>query len=210
MDTTYLLYTPEQWTLARPTREHLAHYITYQPNVLPDGLCDQLVAHFDGQPERQVERTQGGGHFRFMQTDVTEAAEKDPEWYFLHKAAFESMLQGLEQYKRDIYFDGSPQWPGMYGYEHLRINRTLNNGKDGFGNHVDVGDYASARRFLTVLFYLTEVEDGGGAAFPALNMALTHTKGAMLCFPSTWTYLHCGLKPISAPKYIMTSFLHYY
>lgn len=210
MLTTLMRYTPEEWTAARPSREWLAHYITFYPQQLSEHICSQLVSRFDAEPARQIERCQGGGHFRFQQTDVTKAAHENTDWHYLHTAAFRALESGVFRYRRDTHYDDTPRFPPQFGYEHLRINRTLNNGRDGFGNHVDVGDHASARRFLTLLFYLTTVEEGGDAAFPGLDIALKPTTGALLCFPSNWVYLHCGLKPLSHPKYIMTSFLHYY
>ena len=31
----------------------------------------------------------------------------------------------------------------------------------------------------------------------------------LLVFPPFWTHPHAGLKPISGPKYVMMSYLHY-
>ena len=193
----------------RPSKEFLAHYITFKPKVLSDHICDTLVELFDSHPELQQEQTQGGGHFRFMQTDVSGNSHSEP-WKTPHDETFEVLRRAARQYKEDIRFDDTSMiFPDRYGFEKLRINRTMNNGKDGFGNHVDVGDYASAKRFVTMLFYLTDVEDGGDAAFPPLGFSVKPEKGSLLIFPSNFVFLHCGLKPLSSPKYIMTSFLHY-
>ena len=76
-------------------------------------------------------------------------------------------------------------------------------------DHVDVGSYDSAMRFLVLFVYLNDVEEGGGTEFPELDLTVTPKCGTMLLFPSTWTYLHRGNTPISNDKYILGSYLHY-
>ena len=199
----------EDYMAQRPTKEFLAHYITFRPNVLANDTCDKLVKLYDDNSDLCVERSQGEGHFKFSQLDVTEHRQLD-NFANLHKQIVSTAVNGLNQYIIDIEGRDSPnRIPVNNGYEHFRINRTNNNGKDGFGEHTDIGDYASARRYITALFYLNDIEVGGDAAFPPLGFSLKPTKGSMLCFPSNWVYLHCGLKPISDPKYIMTTFAHY-
>ena len=39
-----------------------------------------------------------------------------------------------------------------YGFEQIRFKKYLPNNKDEFKSHVDVSDYASARRFLYSFF----------------------------------------------------------
>jgi len=210
MDKTLRRLTPDEYTAWRPSREYLAHYITFRPNMLDAATCDTLARAFDEHPELQVERAQGD-HFRFMQTDVTEHSGKEP-WKSCHEKVVTALGEGLSCYAKDLDYagvGGAAVFPERMAFERVRINRTANNGKDGFGNHVDVDTYVSARRFLTLLFYLSDVEVGGDAAFPTLGFSVKPTKGALLCFPSNWIYLHCGIKPLSHPKYIMTSFGHY-
>lgn len=200
---------PEDYMGQRPTKDHLAYYITFKPNVLPDDLCDFLVKTYDDNPKLHVTRSQGEGHFKFDQLNLTEVSQQEP-FKSLHSYVMHYTQQAIEQYMIDIDAnDAQTRIPKNYGYEHIRINRTMNNGKDGFGRHTDVGDYPSARRFVTALYYLATNEEGGDAAFPELGFSCKPVKGSMLIFPSTWQYLHCGLKPISNPKYIMTTFLHY-
>lgn len=209
MENKYKRISSSEYMDWRPGKEYLAHYITFRPNMLDDEICDTLVHAFDAHPELQQERTQGGDHFRFMQTDVSGNSKNAP-WKNPHDVAFRVLRSAARQYLNDIQYDDTTViFPQSYGYEKLRINKTMNNGKDGFGNHVDVGDYASAKRFLTMLFYLSDVEIGGDAAFPPLGFSVKPEKGSLLIFPSNFVFMHCGLKPISSPKYIMTSFLHY-
>lgn len=201
---------PAEYMAQRPDKTHLAYYVTFKPNVLSDDLCDSLMQLYDKHPEHHIEQVQGD-HLRFMQMNLTDCANKKLQpFYDLHSKIVSITTSAVDDYFRDVEADDAPtRIPKHYGFEQFRINRSANNGKDGFGLHVDVGNYASARRFVTVLYYLETNEEGGDASFPMLGFSLKPVKGSLLCFPSTWQYLHCGLKPISNPKYIMTTFCHY-
>ena len=209
MEKTFHRYTPEEWIAVRPDKKHLASYITYKPNMLSIELCDQLVSIYDQNPSLHTIKTQGADHFRFSQLNLTAACDQ-PIIAAAHQLVVKQIVPAIKQYHIDVdALDADTRLPTRYGFEEIRINRTENNGRDGFGLHTDVGDYASARRFITALFYLRDNEIGGDAAFPELGISFKPTKGAMLIFPSTWQYLHCGYKPIDQPKYIMTTFCHY-
>jgi len=204
-------FTPTEyaeWNFENSSKKHLTHYIRYFGDIIPPDMCDDLVMLFDDNEDLQVERTQGGDHFRFMQLSISQQSNQQP-WKAIQEILTECARNALSQYADLVQTDQTPIFPKELGLEEFRINKTLNNGRDGFGNHVDVGDYKSARRFITAVFYLNDIEDGGDAAFPELGISFKPTKGAALVFPSTWQFIHCGIKPISDPKYILTTFVHY-
>ena len=100
------------------------------------------------------------------------------------------------------------QWPERFGFEEIRFKRYLPNDKDEFKEHVDVGDYASARRFLVFFLYLND-NYGGHTSFSEYDTVVQPKTGRLLMFPPTWTYLHTGHKPLNTSKYIIGSYLHY-
>ena len=204
-------FTPQQyqeWNFNNSTKKHLAHYVRFYENCLHPDLCDDIVMLFDDNEDLQVERTQGESHFRFMQLSISQNSDHEP-WKAIQTTLSEAVSSALGRYAEETKIDDTQVFPDELGLEEFRVNKTLNNGRDGFGNHTDVGDYKSARRFITVLFYLNDVEEGGDAAFSYLGFSMKPTKGSVLIFPSTCQYVHCGLKPISEPKYILTTFVHY-
>ena len=101
-------------------------------------------------------------------------------------------------------------FPKEIGFEQVRMKK-YDVGNDEFREHVDVGDYASARRFLVMFFYLNDVDEGGETAFIGIDhdIRVKPKAGSMLMFPPMWTHPHAGLPPISNPKYICGSYLHY-
>ena len=78
-----------------------------------------------------------------------------------------------------------------------------------FLDHVDVGDYESARRFLVFFVYLNNVVVGGETEFVSLDLKVSAECGKVLVFPATWEFIHRGNAPVGQDKYILGSYLHY-
>ena len=102
-----------------------------------------------------------------------------------------------------------------FKFEEIRIKR-YRMGRGNFLDHVDVGSYDSAMRFLVLFVYLNDVEEGGETKFVNVNKpgtylpyTITPKRGRLLMFPPTWQYYHAGLKPKSGKKYLLHSYCHY-
>ena len=102
-------------------------------------------------------------------------------------------------------------FPPVIDRENIRIKKYLPNDKDEFKIHVDVlrSRGLSAKRFLVFILYLNDVEEGGETHLPKQNIMISPRATRLLVFPPFWTHPHAGLKPISGPKYVMMSYLHY-
>jgi hypothetical protein len=109
---------------------------------------------------------------------------------------------------KDNNIDKVKQWPEKFGFEQIRFKKYEVNNVDEFQEHVDVMDYASAKRFLVFFLYLKDNE-GGHTSFPEYKMKVQPKTGRLLMFPPMWNYKHIGHKPIQQPKYIVGSYLHY-
>jgi hypothetical protein len=60
--------------------------------------------------------------------------------------------------------------------------------------------------------YLNDVDEGGETEFESDENNLFTVKpkcGRIVVFPPMWTFPHRGKKPISNPKYILSTYLHY-
>ena len=68
------------------------------------------------------------------------------------------------------------------------------------------GPMGTYRRFLSVLTYLTDVNDGGRTEFPLQKKALQPRQGTMVLFPPYWMFPHRGAPPLREVKYKMTSY----
>ena len=117
-------------------------------------------------------------------------------------------MVALDFYKKDV--PQAKYLPQFKYLEEFRIKKYEVGGHDRFDEHVDVVNYQSSRRSLAMLFYLNDVDSGGKTIFPYQNKEFTPNRGEVIIFPPTWEYPHLGEPPVSNPKYIMSTYLHYH
>ena len=68
-------------------------------------------------------------------------------------------------------------------------------------------DYNNLKNNVNHDFNLNDVETGGNTVFK--DFMIQPKKGSLLVFPPLWMFPHKGEPPISGPKYIMSTYLHY-
>ena len=118
------------------------------------------------------------------------------------------MIKKVYEYRDEYYKFIDPRvFPTKHAFEQFRIKKYNVGGEEKFDTHVDVSDYNSSRRFLSFMFYLNDVHEGGKTVFKEIE--ITPKKGTLLVFPPLWMYPHRGDPPISNSKYIMSTYLHY-
>ena len=81
-----------------------------------------------------------------------------------------------------------------------------------YTNHIDSHIYASNQggyeeRVITYIWYLNDINEGGETNF-INQFRIKPVAGRLLIFPSTWSYPHAGLIPISSDKYIVTGWIY--
>ena len=177
-------------------------YIKVYDDVLPEQLCKTLIDKFELNKDQHI-KTDLENHRHFTEININE----HQDWSAMVKGLYSSLKPYIQRYKEDCKITKT-QWPEQYGFEQIRFKRYLPNNKDEFKSHVDVGDHASARRFLVFFLYLNSNFDGR-TSFEEYDMQVYPKAGRLLMFPPTWTYLHTGHKPKLESKYIIGSYLHY-
>lgn len=175
-------------------------------NCLSSEHCNQLIQKFND----------------------SELVERDSKWEQDYKSFKELNLTTHPEFKieQDLFYNRTSNlfqfykekckvefFPNKFGYEDVRMKRYNVNDKDQFGWHTDVGDYASARRFLVMFYYLNDVKEGGETVFKSMvddkELFIKPEQGRIVIFPPMWMYPHKGMKPISNSKYIISTYLHY-
>jgi prolyl 4-hydroxylase len=179
----------------------LSDLIRIYPGTISADACQRLIDGFETRASQHVIH-QGDDGPRFAELNLTQ------QWAEGHDLAFAAIMPQFEAYSRDLSI-GTQQWPAELAFEELRLKRYRPGGDDQFPEHVDVGDHASARRFLAALLYLNDVLDGGETDFPLWRQAIRPSAGTLVVFPPLWPWLHAGRPPVSGPKYILSTYLHY-
>ena len=106
----------------------------------------------------------------------------------------------------NLYMDRYPILKnGRYFHNNCKFQRT----RPGEGFHKwhyeDSGEYQY--RKLVTMMYLNTVEEGGETEFLYLRRRVKPVQGRLLIFPAGFTHTHRGNPPLSADKYILTSWL---
>jgi prolyl 4-hydroxylase len=177
--------------------------IQVYPNVLDENVCEFLIDFFESNSDKQ-ERVQNDKKPNFTQLNLTEHCKISTEVDNVHNF----LISKVFEYKRKYYeFVDDRCFPEKHNFEQFRIKKYNPDGDDLFDTHVDVLDYDTARRFLSFIFYLNDVEQGGETVFA--NLRVKPEKGSLLMFPPMWMFPHRGDPPISNTKYILSVYLHY-
>ncbi|NBV27499.1 2OG-Fe(II) oxygenase [bacterium] len=181
----------------------LSDLIKVYDNSLEPKVCVELVNIFENLKELH-ERIENNKKPNFTQLNLTEVSKNDKKINSIHQL----LIKKTFEYKKDYYnFIDERCFPLENTFEQFRIKKYLNDGNDTFDCHVDVTDYASARRFLSFMWYLNDVEDGGETIFN--NLSIKPETGKLIVFPPLWMFPHIGKPPLSNNKYILSTYLHY-
>ncbi len=168
--------------------------------ILPDSLCDSLVELF----EQDSINHEPVDHYckpSFTQLNLNEHHAK------IVPTLSQYAIDAINLYKEDV--PEAKYLPPSKYFEQFRIKRYNVGGHERFDEHVDVVNYATAKRCVAMLFYLNSVPVGGQTTFPYHGETFRPTQGYVTVFPPSWDYPHTGEAPISNTKYIMSTYLHY-
>jgi hypothetical protein len=181
----------------------LTEFIHVYENSLDPEICDFLISFFDQNVHAQ-ERCDNNGRPNFYQFNLTENRQISSKVNNVHN----HLINKVFEYRNKYYeFIDNRVFPKDHAFEQFRIKKYNPGGTDRFDTHVDVGDHETARRFVSFLWYLNDVEVGGNTVFK--DLTIEPKKGTLIVFPPLWMFPHRGEPPVSGPKYIMSTYLHY-
>lgn len=181
----------------------LADFVRVFHDALPVGLCDALVSRFTEDGQHQPVTAADGSPI-FVQAVLTGT----PGWEHLHTAVVAHLAAAVATYRGTFVEDWLPAAADL-GWEQLRLKRYRPGTGERFPMHVDVVDHATARRALAFFAYLNDVDEGGETVFPTLGLGIRPRRGTVLVFPPLWLFPHEARPPVSGPKHILHSYLHY-
>ena len=181
----------------------MSNYISVYDDVLKPNQCQHLIDKFEDSKHQWI-KTELKDHRSFTEININ----LNTDWKEYVDIVYNTLRPYVEKYIKDNNIDRLKQWPEKFGFEQIRFKKYEVNNTDEFQEHVDVMDYASAKRFLVLFLYLKDNE-AGHTSFPEYDLKVEPKVGRLLMFPPLWTYKHIGHKPITEPKHIVGSYLHY-
>ena len=183
----------------------LKDYIRVYDDVLDQNLCRNAIDFFE-HDTGVVTRQEMKDLCKFSMINITEQSEKEnkKDWTVIHTQVLYAVKGCGERYMKEL--DCEVFWPKMNSLEQVKM---IKYGRgDYFQRHIDVGDYQSARRFLSYFMFLSDVVEGGELQFPLLDFTIPAKRGRVVLCPSSWQYPHMFTQP-SNDNYMITTYLHY-
>jgi len=181
----------------------LRRYIRTYDHDLDPQMCQQMIGSFAGLERFQMRNGRG------VRRGLEDSAWTELNVSRLSDAAFQGMFRqlidrALARYNRDIEL--AIPIPNSPLFSNLTLKRYRTGQQEQFQLHFDSINHV-ANRYLVLLWYLNDVEQGGETRFPQLDVAIPARAGRLLMFPPYWMYQHQGMPPISNDKYIISTYL---
>ena len=181
----------------------LRRYIRTYDQDLDARLCQQMIGSFAGLERFQMRNGRG------VRRGLEDSAWTELNVSRLSDAAFQAMFRhqidrALERYNRDIEL--AIPIPNSPVISNLTLKRYQPGQHERFQLHFDSINHV-ANRYLVLLWYLNDVEQGGETRFPQLDVTIPARAGRLLMFPPYWMYQHEGMPPVSGDKYIISTYL---
>lgn len=181
----------------------LNDFIHIYDNSVEDYVCDYLIDFFEKSIELQT-KIENDRKPNLTEINLTENSKKTEDITNIHNY----FIQKTFEYRNKYYeFVDERCFPEEHNFEQFKIKRYIPNQNEAFDTHVNVSDYETARRFLSFIWYLNDVEVGGETQFR--DLIINPKKGRLIVFPPLWNFPHKGIEPISNNKYILSTYLHY-
>ena len=181
----------------------LSDYCVYVEDHMPKNICDDIVNLFESADVER--RATSNNKPRLTQFNFTKKSYLNEE---LHKTICQYLLSAVDHYRFNIksFYTFAPK--NLY-FEHFRVKRYKSEDADQFDTHVDVGSVSDECRYLSFMWYLNDVVDGGETEFAELDLKIQPEAGALIMFPPIWMFPHKGHLLNSGKKYLLSTYLLY-
>ena len=180
----------------------LRHYVRIYDADLTAEMCSRMIQSFNALGRFHAPNGRGRpglDNSAWTELNVTRLSDAGFLGFFRSKVD-----ATLDRYNADIGL-GIPI-PNSPKTSDLMLKRYRKGGHESFERHFDSINEV-ANRYLVLLWYLNDVEEGGETRFPQLDYTVRPKAGRLLVFPPYWMYQHEGLAPTSGDKYIISTYL---
>lgn len=219
---TFELLLKEQKLLTEPIYDinnQTDVYVQIFDNVLLPEECKTIIKLFNKHSNKQyIGKTMGAEkdiHFKAKKTkeiNITDLSSENEEFAKIDALLYNGLRLYLNKYMLKI--KEKVNTPNVDANNIIDTGYQIQKYKKNTGyyiNHVDPHIYRDSagihNRIITYIWYLNDISEGGETNFVS-NFKIKPVAGRLLLFPSTWSYPHAGLVPISSDKYIVTGWIY--
>ena len=179
--------------------------------INPLSICDELIAYFESNKNKQKKGTTGLGENINIKNSV-DISILPKEIKLPGNEVFEKYFNNLFA----CYQDYTIQWPFLTNLaENLQIGRfnlqRYQSGQHFQSVHTERFDLSTLHRIFAWMTYLNDVdvEEGGSTFFSHYDLEIQPKKGLTLIWPAEWTHAHKGNLLHADSKYIITGWMHF-
>ncbi len=180
-----------------------ADFIVAYPRALSAEVCRGIIEKFEGDRRKRASKTASGTSGAGRSGEQLDMAGH-AEWAELKKIVTDKTIECLHDYAKRF---SSLEF--ILKSEEITLSPPVIERVEpgqGFDWHIDSGPLGTARRFLSALTYLNDIDEGGKTEFPLQGAALRPEQGTIVMFPPFWLFPHRGAPPTTATKYKMTAY----
>jgi hypothetical protein len=200
-------------------RDAYTRYIYTNPNSLSRELCEEIINKYEVSTEKRDGSTLGGVNREVKYTK--DLLMRTSEWDRITVTLRNELHHNLNIFLKDLSnredFKGTHNNSKHQDFKITFANittdlfmaqkYTANVGRYVYHNDSLVEWGEKRKRFMTYLWYLNDVIEGGETTFDG-KYQIKPTTGKLILFPASWTFPHCGKMPISSDKYIITGWIY--
>ena len=187
---------------APPATDGISRYIQVFDQAFSAELCRKMIESFN--TLQRFQRPNGRG----IRPGHDDSAWTELNLNPLTDSAFRAMILENMHRHAELYNQALNQpisLPLTDKLSELVMKRYKPSGDERFQLHFDsIGE--KANRYLVFLWYLNDVDEGGGTEFPELGITVQAKAGRLVIFPPYWMFQHIGQAPISNEKYILSTY----
>ena len=188
----------------------LSTVIKQYNDIVPKLLCEELIEFFEESITFRID------DHRKQSTEMQLMGDPRPR-----ARAYKQLLHNLiyplgERYERELhtnchvdYMPTDEPLTKMFptGFRSLQIQKYTAEDKGYPAVHIEAGpDHIN--KYLAMIVFLNNVEEGGETVFPMGGTAITPETGKVAIWPTGLPFYHCGNKSES-DKYIITSWFEF-
>ena len=202
---------------------NLEKYFYINKNSLSKEICYDIINFFESEDKNKYEGVTGGG----LRKDIKDTLDfqipvknekNKTHWNKIRDLLERELNANVKHYVKNINDDMKiceensdnkyKVFNNFVSFESIQIQKYTKQ-KGRYIYHQDfASDWENKKyRVITFLWYLNDVYEGGETEFWT-TYKVKPEAGKLFLFPSTWTYPHRGMMPISNDKYIITGWIY--
>tara|TARA_R100000426_G_scaffold16895_1_gene15406 strand:+ start:67 stop:627 length:561 start_codon:yes stop_codon:yes gene_type:complete len=172
------------------------------PKLYPKESCDKLINYFENNIDKAARGTYGDKQLNNLEIPITITNRED----FFNLG--ECLENGINHFKMQYpYIDTHiTPWTTVLSaqlcrYEPKNYYSTIHCENDGAKKYL--------RRVFAWMFFLNDIEEGGGTEFIFQDYIAKPKAGDFYIWPAYWSHLHRGVSAPRERKYILTGWCEY-